>query len=248
MIHYILADLKRIIRRIPFLICMLITVATLVIAFVYSYATQDWNAVTFQMTIRVYSNLLLTHLLGLFVYIAVFSDDCKAKTMQVAIGTGLSRRAVVLSKFADVCIVTFGALIFLVLVCIVAQPVLGVSMVASQYGDVALGFIQAGVHIIGYICITMIPTFLMQSAGFGTLFYLALSTGLVGWLLDLLFKMKYVQGLHLDQTHFNILVDKVFTRLESGVFDAASFIGVVIYIVCAVLITVLLFRKRELEF
>lgn len=93
-----------------------------------------------------------------------------------------------------------------------------------------------------------IPTFFMQSVGVGTLFYLALSTGIVNFIFDLFWKTRYAQWLHLDQMHLSSLIEKAFIKLQNSVFDVRSFLGIAIYIVGALIITVLLFRKRELEF
>ena len=41
---------------------------------------------------------------------------------------------------------------------------------------------------------------------------------------------------------------RAFARLANDVFDARSFLGIAVIIVGAVLITMFVFRKRELEF
>ena len=247
MIHYILADLKRITRRIPVLVCTVLIIAMLVFLFLSSYYTQDWNSIDFGRILQVFLDYAPIFV-GLFVFISVFADDFKAKTMQMAIGTGCSRKAVVLAKFLELCAVTVIVLLILGVVTVIMGFVLDARLIASQYLDFLKAFLEAGTNIIGFSSISMILAFFTQSAGGATLFYLALSTGILRQLFDLLFHLKYIEGLHLDQMQFNALSEKAFARLANDVFDVRSFLGIAVIIVGAVLITMFVFRKRELEF
>ena len=74
MIHYILADLKRITRRIPVLVCTVLIIAMLVFVFLSSYYTQDWNSIDFGRILQLFLNYAPIFV-GLFVFISVFWDD-----------------------------------------------------------------------------------------------------------------------------------------------------------------------------
>lgn len=71
--------------------------------------TIDWNTVTYLIMARAFAGML-PMFFGLLVFIAVFSMDFKAKTMQVAIGTGLSRAEVVLAKTVEVFVITVAGI------------------------------------------------------------------------------------------------------------------------------------------
>lgn len=247
MSRYISADLKRIIRCVPYWICMVLLVAYLIVKFIIGYLA-GWNAITFQVSVSGFTSTLPIFF-GLLVFIAVFSVDIKAKTMQVAIGTGLSRAEVVLSKFAEVCIVTVAGIFMFIVLTFMSAVVTGAGISASQFVEILKYFLTAAIQIMGYNSIAMIILFATQSPLVGTLSYLALSTYLVIIALSFLLELKIFKGISfLSDYFFSELVIKAGIQFVLGTFNIGCYIGILAYIAGAVAVTVLLFRKRELEF
>ena len=244
--QYIVADLKRIVGRVPYWICMLLLIGYMMTLFLFQ-SLINWNAVTYLVTASAFAGMLPIFF-GLLVFIAVFSADFKAKTMQVAIGTGLSRAEVVLSKAVEVFVITIAGIVLIGVVVLLAGVVTGTGMSATQAMEIINSLWVKGVAIISYNYIAMILIFFTQKPGIGTLFYIALATPVVEILISLINDIKLIKELDICRFYLANLIETAHTRLILGTFDIASFIGIVAYIMAGVAVTILLFRKRELEF
>ncbi|MGL6269561.1 MAG: hypothetical protein ACRC2O_16625, partial [Chitinophagaceae bacterium] len=84
--------------------------AILIIVLVIASKGQ-WNAVTFVLAVEQYIEFLPV-LIGLVELISVFTEDFKAKTMQVAIGIGSPRYRIVLSKLIEMMLLVLVDLMF----------------------------------------------------------------------------------------------------------------------------------------
>lgn len=244
--QYIVADLKRIVGRVPYWICMLLLIGYMMTLFLFQ-SLINWNAVTYLVTASAFAGMLPIFF-GLLVFIAVFSADFKAKTMQVAIGTGLSRAEVVLSKAVEVFVITIAGIVLIGVVVLLAGVVTGVGMSATQAMEIINSLWVKGVAIISYNYIAMILIFFTQKPGVGTMCYIALATPVVEILVSVINDIKLIKELDIRRFYLASLIDTAHTRLILGTFDIASFIGIAAYIMAGVAVTILLFRKRELEF
>ena len=244
--QYIVADLKRIVGQVPYWICMLLLIGYMIGLFLF-HSLFNWNIVTYMVTAMDFVGMLPIFF-GLLVFIAVFSVDFKAKTMQVAIGTGLSRAEVVLSKAVEVFVITIAGIVLIGVAVLLAGVVTGPGMSATQAMEIINSLWVKGVAIISYNYIAMILIFFTQKPGIGTLFYIALATPVVEILISIINDIKLIKELDICRFYLANLIETAHTRLILGTFDIASFIGIVAYIMAGVAVTILLFRKRELEF
>lgn len=244
--QYIVADLKRIVGRVPYWICMLLLIGYMMTLFLFQ-SLINWNAVTYLVTASAFAGMLPIFF-GLLVFIAVFSADFKTKTMQMAIGTGLSRAEVVLSKAVEVFVITIAGIFLIGVVVLLAGVVTGVGMNAAHAMEIINSLWMKGVAIISYNYIAMILIFFTQKPGVGTMCYIALATPVVEILVSVINDIKLIKELDIRRFYLASLIDTAHTRLILGTFDIASFIGIAAYIMAGVAVTILLFRKRELEF
>ena len=244
--QYIVADLKRIVGRVPYWICMLLLIGYMMALFLIQ-SLSNWNAVIYLVTASAFAGMLPIFL-GLLVFIAVFSVDFKTKTMQVAIGTGLSRAEVVLSKAVEVFVITIAGIVLIGVVVLLAGVVTGAGMNATHAMEIINSLWMKGVAIISYNYIAMILIFFTQKPGVGTMCYIALATPVVEILVSVINDIKLIKELDIRRFYLASLIDTAHTRLILGTFDIASFIGIAAYIMAGVAVTILLFRKRELEF
>ena len=244
--QYIVADLKRIVGQVPYWSCMLLLIGDMIGLCLFQ-SLFNWNIVTYMVTAMDFVGMLPIFF-GLLVFIAVFSVDFKAKTMQVAIGTGLSRAEVVLSKAVEVFVITIAGIVLIGVAVLLAGVVTGTGMSATQAMEIINSLWVKGVAIISYNYIAMILIFFTQKPGIGTLFYIALATPVVEILISIINDIKLIKELDICRFYLANLIETAHTRLILGTFDIASFIGIVAYIMAGVAVTILLFRKRELEF
>lgn len=247
MIHYITADLRRIIKRLPHIIALAFVLAILIILIAVIRNGDAWTSVTFTLTVEKYI-AFLPLLLGLIELLAVFADDFKAKTMQVAIGIGIPRRQVVLSKFLETAVLALTDLILFTAVCFIAGAVCGAGLNGGQIMEICINMTGDWLSIIGYASFTMILLFFTQSTGPGTLLNILFSYGLINTLIGLTDEIDAIQFLHIGQYTFTSLQKLFITRLQIGSFHFGSFIGIILYILCGCLLSILVFRHRELDF
>jgi len=244
--NYVLADLKRIIKRLPRIIVMAIIYAAL-LAVIYAAYKNLWTSITFVLYVEQYIAVLTTGL-GLVELITVYADDFKAKTMQVAIGIGIPRRVVVLCKVIEAAVLTLIDLLLFALVAFAAGAVLHAGLETDQITEILISLLKVWLSVVSYVNLAMILMFFTQSTGPGTLLYLALSMGILNMLVSLLAGIEEIEFLHLDNYMLTTFIKTFTTRLMIGNFSAGALIGILVYIAIGYFLTVFLFRKRELEF
>lgn len=245
--NYIKADLWRISKRIPRIICILI-VAIFYAIYVFNGSKGDsWNSV-FLME-RVLRGLTITSALcGMFEFMAVFADDFKAKTMQVSIGAGMKRRHVILTKWLDGIFLMMSDLLFLVIVGLIMGAVTGVSINGEQVGDLLIRYFGELIGAAGYYSLSLIIVFYMQSVLVPLIIYICLSTTIIRSILAYLLTIGSLQKLNLGRFLFSNAEENFFSLLTVGTFDFKSLLIILIYIIGGYLLSSFLFKKKELEF
>ncbi len=245
--NYIRADLRRIVRRIPRIIILTIYFAVFAIFYIVAARKSSWNSVQFISLVQSFCSFL-PPILGLIELICVYSDDFRAKTMQVAIGIGIPRRKVVMAKYIETAVLTFADLLIFVVLCVVLNAISGIvlrsDLVMEMFGEFLFGWFA----VLGYTGLTMILIFYMQGTGIATILYLILSTNLVQWLLQNITSLPAIRGLHLQNVLLSNALGNFRTKMIIGTFNFRSFITIIIYIVATYFITSAVFNKRELEF
>lgn len=247
MMNYVRADVRRIVMRIPRIVILAVCYAVSVFIYFNSARQDGWNSVEFLSFVQGLC-MFIPLVFGVIELISVYSDDFRAKTMQVAIGIGIPRRKVVLAKGIETALLV-GAdmLLYIVLFCL-CNLITGTSLIAEQIGELLWQFLCCWFTVVAYTAPTMILLFFMQNTGISTLLYILFSTSLVNTAAKKLTELKALRPLHLTNLLLTTAVENFRTRMILGVFDLKNFIIVLIYIVGCYLITAKLFKSRELEF
>lgn len=247
MINYILADLKRITLRIPRAVAMVVILGIL-IAYMRTAATgSQWNVITYTLTLEQYFGML-TVMLGVVELISVFSEDFKAKTMQVAIGIGIPRWRIVLSKFIELMVLVFVDLVVIALVALIAAPILQVAPNGEQVMEILGNLFSVWLGIIAYGTLCTILIFFTQGIGIATILYLALASGIVNSILEILFSLDAVKSFHLQRFTLTAIIKMFNARILLGTFSFPNFLGILLYTALAFTATLAIFSKRELDF
>ncbi|MGL4284045.1 MAG: hypothetical protein ACRCSI_10700, partial [Eubacterium aggregans] len=92
----------------------------------------------------------LTVMIGLVELLSVFSDDFKAKTMQVAIGLGIFRWCIVLCKLIEVMVLVLADLLIFALVVFIAAPFVRVAPNVQQVLEMMGNLFGVWLGIIGF--------------------------------------------------------------------------------------------------
>lgn len=248
MINYMRADLYRVNRRVPRLVWLLICFGIAAVTLLISLNHVVWNSVNY--TASVTSMLeLMSLILGFFEMIYIFSDDFKAKSMQVAIGGGVTRLQVVLTKFFEVVLLVFVDMLILFVCSLLFGAVSEIHFLGEQIWELFAILISEVLKIAMYVSLTMIVLFYFQSAGVSVVLYAFAALDPISLLLQVL-QTKYtlITDLHLISYTYTSVSGLFQTQLVFGKLSISSLLLMLVYIGAATAVTVVLFNKRELEF
>ena len=248
--NYIRADVKRILQRSSHLFSMLLLFALYVIVL---YLPNRGMQVTSVTLVASACGLLdwLAVFFGLFEMLAVFSEDFKVKTMQVAIGLGVTRNKVVICKLLETIILMVLDCIVIVLLTLVTGSVLGASIAPAVMMDLVLAllikFLLAQAVVVS---ITMIVMFMTQSTILSLFVYILTGLGTIYLLLSFMpmFGLTWLENLNLGRLTLSYNVGAFYSRLALGSFDFVSFLIVIAHLAAGIIATCKLFQKSELDF
>ena len=248
--NYIRADVKRILQRSSHLFSMLLLFAIYVSAL---YFPNRGSQVTSVTLIASACNLLdwVVVFFGLFEMLAVFAEDFKVKTMQVAIGLGVTRNKIVLCKLLETLILLVLDCIVIILLTMGTGSLLGASIAPTALTDlVNTLLVKCLMAQAAVISITMIVMFVTQSTILSLFVYILTGVGIINMLLSIMpmFGFAWLEDLHLTRLTLSYHVGAFYTRLALGSFDFVAFFVIALYFVVGVVATCKLFQKRELDF
>lgn len=263
MLNYIAADLGRIFRRVPRIVLMLVSfavfcAAVMIFVTIFNIFSEP-EVIEAGIEIAANENIVFdaigviagyaAGLLGLFELIFVFSDDIKAKTTQIAIGVGISRTQVVLSKFFELLILLIADMIVMLGLSALMGVFLGSALNGAQmiqlFKTLSVDIVLSN---IAYSSLVFVLVFTTQSMTLAILGFLALNFHIVSGIIGLTGYIKALQGLNLSSYSLTTMIGKIGGMAEGAGLSLTPFLGYAAYIIVFLMIACLFFRKKELEF
>lgn len=252
MLNYIRADYKRIAGRGNRVALMVIYMIALLAMLLIPWLRKpdEWNSVRFMDAMVTPVLHVYPVLMGLVCFVTTFADDFRCKTMQVAIGIGVSRNKVVISKLIQYALVVLTDLVAIGVVSAVIAVVSGANVTAAHTLKIFIDFLGAWLNCIGYASICMIIVFQLQGITVAMLVFLAFSSQLPYFLLRMLtrFGPQTFSRLHLEKLTLDYSLEVLRSNLIMGKLNFSAIMGVVIYIGIGLVCSCMIFRKRELDF
>ena len=243
--RYMRADLHRIFRRIPRYIALVLLYAGLAAIMLFLAKGRSVYEIV-EILVKYISYYMV--LFGLVEFIFVFNDDFVAKTMQVAIGTGICRRRVVLGKWAEhamLCMLDFLVTVALIIIC---SAVRGAVFSGEPAGDVLILMLFALLKVIGATGFAMIITFITQNTSAGMMVYLVTVFGITAALVGEIIQIGPLQSLHLARYTYWEILQAGKSKMLIGTYSLPVILGIAAYLFLFGFVAVKLFKKRELEF
>ena len=250
MLNYIRADVKRILRSSSHLFLMILVFA--VYFSVLYFPNRNMQVTPVSLVVSACGVLEWVMLfIGLFEMIAIFSEDFKVKTMQIAIGLGVTRTQVVLCKLFEVLALLVLDCLMVIAITMLSGAALGFTIPLKVLMDVVRVLLVHG--LLGcavFTSLTMIVLFVTHSMILSIFTYCFVGIDIVGILLSLLpmFGFEWIENLNLNRLTLSYLAGIVNTRLALGTVDIGGLVGLLIYMGIGLFATCKLFQKRELEF
>ena len=244
--RYMKADFYRIFGRVS----RYITLAVLFVAFgAFLYVVSD-GSTPYELveTLTKAMNIAICPVFALVEYGVVYSDDMKAKTMQIAIGTGISRKKVIFTKWLEIVILTALDVIVVLGIAFVISILRGSVFSGEPLRDV---FVLTGFSLLkvaGAAAITSILLFRTMNATLGLVLFILSAFDILYFLASALVTIGPLEALHLDQYLFTSFLEAAKSRAVIGTFSIPHFAGIAAYLAAFYLLACLAFKKVELDF
>lgn len=247
--NYISADIKRVFHKKSFIAAAGVYVGIfLFMMFIYSNPT--FTADAYVAKTRNFLSFF-PFLIGLALFLSVYYDDFKSKSMQTAIGYGIPRYKIVLSKFLE-SVILFAAIAICVLIIVLVVPAaMGLSLNAVQIIELMTGVFAEMLRAIGYVSISAVPVFYTQNAVSGIICTVLLSSKTVLIFSSMILGQNFIVNSLGDLTEYLFTIQLYSAQnafVQSSSFSLLLLPVIAVYILLPVLLSVFCFNKKELEF
>ena len=249
MTNYIKADVSRILRKNSFLTAVGVFFA-LYAVMVFIYFNPSFTTEMYVAKITSYLSYFPL-IVGLFVFISVYADDFKCKSMQTAIGYGFSRNRIIAAKLLESCLLLAGIGVIMGVIVNIVPSVVGLGIDGSQHLNLMLTVAVEVVRTVGYIAISSIAVFASQNAVNGIIFYVLFSTKSVYIILSMILGQDILVNTVGDLTKYLYTSQLYATKaaiIQQKTFGIAFIVTIIVYVIAPAVISAVIFRKKELEF
>ena len=217
----VFTDLRRAQKKKAFIICMSVVVLLMIAVLIFAIVKPsgaaaiadakeaNGKATAFLNNISVAFGMI-SLLIGIPIFSTVFSDDFKSRTMQTAIGRGISRRRLILARFYEVIALMIESHLIFTVIAVIMGFALGASvggigtMVAKLWFDSLL--------ILANVAIAMLILYLSQNATGGLVMFILLAADAFRLILALADMIPFLKDNGI----------KISNGLPSGVFSIAK--------------------------
>ena len=249
MTNYLSADLHRVLHKQSFLGSVgAFSVLFAVLVFIYfnpSFTAEIYVA-------KVTSFLSFFPLvIGVFVFLSVYADDFKCRSMQFAIGFGMPRSRIILAKLLESALLLLGAAVAVGVLVLCAPAVLGLAPDARQTLSLALTVAAEMLRALGYLALSAVPVFLSQDAAGGVIAYVLLASKSVYIILSLVLGQEVFTATFGDLTQYLYTAQLYMAKADligGRAFALPFAAALLLYIILPAAVSVAGFRKQELEF
>lgn len=245
--NYISADFHRIATKKSRILLMVLLIVGSMVYMLYGETTVGDDVIRITTGIGKLDFLYAWGIMLIIILIS-YGDDFRAKSMQVALGMGLTRRQVVFSKWISMTAIIMIDGLFLdgaqFAVVIATGKLAGSYVIWHTIYSLILNVLT----IIMAMTLTMIILFQTQNAILGVLAYFYVVVGATDSIISMAAENSIVQRLHLWNIDVMNQMNRFIEGLQIGQFDIKSFLIVALYAVAGFELTIYLFKKKELDF
>lgn len=252
MLNYIHADYKRILTRRPHIVLMILfeTIFVGYILYTWNKAAGNFTSVSFLTSANTFFGFWFQFVVCLVVFIQTFNFDFRAKTIQVALGLGISRLKVILSKLIQVILVMLTDFIVTLVVLYILSFAMGIYLNFQQIGYLFL----TGMGVISLvscsIALLMPLIFRTQNMVLALIGYFILVPGFISSLVRILTYLgpDFLQNLQLERFFHDSVINLATTNAIQGAFQLWPILFAIGWFALGIYLTWLAFRKMELDF
>ena len=241
--NLIKADIFRILRS-KLLYAGLVTgIFYLILKAALDIADRGMNATGFVAGVKgAVGSGIMTVLILFPIFLAVFSHELSARSMQCILGHGLTRDKLIIAKLLDAAIVLTVFFVFITLALIwLYDPSYALS--SRQSTNIFIFIWLRAFRIMGYLCFAAMVMYITGSSSAGVIVCSAFAV-----FFPVSFKLiEMFSGASIYDYTFDGLLDWAYTSIETGSIGWQLF-PAFLYVAAAVFVTVIFFRRKEFEF
>ena len=233
------ADLRRILKRVSIYVWLFL----IFVIFFLSALSKDYTADIIGMEQGV-TSLLGPILVSIPVFLGVYGRELQAGSMQCVIGRGMSRTKLILTKYLECVLMCLFFFFFIWLAFFLRNNVGDAGLTANQNKMLTIFVLFAFIKTCGYFAFTTFFFFIAWSVAPGIVALLVSA-----FLMPMLFTM--LDGFlktDFSEFYFNGMIDNAYASIAAGDIGYTLILAIVLYIGGALLLTALVFRKKEIEF
>ncbi len=237
------ADMRRILKMPVIYVGFTLSLIVIMVKLADKVYSQGDNASAY---ISGFTNALNSSFMALFItvpiFYAVFSKELSSKSMQCILGRGLSRDKLIITKLLDAALpLVFIYIIISILSGLFAGSSAGIS--DRQMSNLIAFVWMRGLRYFGYIIFSAMVMYLSGSTAAG----MVVSVAFAVFFRALFLTMEEFFGATFYDYTFDGLLDWAYSSIETGAFPW-QFIPAFAYLLAAVVITIIFFRRKEFEF
>ena len=231
------ADIRRILKKVMFyIIC--------VVAYIIMFTIEKEDTAIDQIsTIKMAMELIGSALFPIAVFIFVYGDEFKAGVIHSIIGRGMSRAKIVTAKYIDCLILQLICIIPLLLIAYLKNAISGLPISPQQNIDLFWSFVFMYLQSAGCLAFGTMALFLTMSVAGGMV-------TLITFIMVVADGLKMIQDyipLRVYDFYYDGLVDKAKADLMVGSAPWQLIPAIAIYIVGVLILTGVLFDRKELD-
>ena len=249
MFNYICADLRRVFQKQSFLWAFGAFAGCFVLL-VFIYFNPSFTAEMYVSKMTSFMGYFPL-VVGLLTFLSVYVDDFKCRSMQIAIGYGIPRGRIIFAKLLESITLLLTTAAAMAVLLIAAPLLLGLTPTSQQMASLVLTTAAEFLRALGYIAISAIAVFLTQNATGGTILYVLLSSKSVYIVATMLLGQDFLINTVGDLTK-HLFTAMIYAckadLLQGGQPFICLITALLIYVALPTVISVVGFRKKELEF
>ncbi len=242
------ADLRRVMRKKSIVVFMVLMMLYLSAKILLNYDDSRIPYVAVRGLLDSISGVEL--IIGLLIFVAIYSDDFRAMSYVTAIGRGIPRFKIIIAKLLDIVLLSvwlYGIIaVFFTWALNMMGCVFSDTLAAAWFGT----FLLSVYRTVGYIALASMVIYITGNIPLGTIVLVLLYIALP-FSANLLALNENLTNLHIDRFHYAGIADNALTDIMFGSYFSAIIklaIGIVIDMGAVLIVTGILFEKRELDF
>ena len=241
----IVSDILRILKKKTYWIVMAIVLVITLFSGL-GMIKSGFNGMTSQSTnIRNTGSTIL----GICIFLSVYADEFSSRSMQCMIGRGISRAKLQTAKLIDCVILTFISCVIWAAWVTVLNLIFGAKLQPSYLPAIYAAFLAFAFQAIAYGTISAVFLYKSSNVAAATVVDIVLYVVLFEFIDMIATNAPLAPTIIADRICLTGCINQIYTRIVLGQPCGWLIAGVCLfYISGALLISILVFRKRELDF